>query len=259
MAKNIIMQVLTSVGYEPMYPFSPQQVLTGSFLSTSTGTRYNVTITGVPTPITNSFGNNMGIISFIPTVTNMDNITLSINGDEAKPILMSDGTTVRANTLIAGRNVLLKYYNNKFYLLLDKNQIGLSNVQNIAPENMPISTAVTNALNNKLNIPTLIPKNSNLNNYKTAGMFYNASNSDVSTIANVPVQQAFSLFVEIHAGVKQTFTSYTTNGIQSWVRNFWNGSWGQWYQQAYVLWGASDPDPSLGVNGNIYLKIDANK
>lgn len=27
MAKNIIMQVLTSAGYEPMYPFNPRQIL----------------------------------------------------------------------------------------------------------------------------------------------------------------------------------------------------------------------------------------
>lgn len=62
----------------------------------------------------------MGIISFIPTVNNMDNITLSINGDTARPILFADGTMVRANTLVAGRTVLLRYYNNNFYLLLDK-------------------------------------------------------------------------------------------------------------------------------------------
>ena len=57
----------------------------------------------MPVPLTNTFGNDMGIISFIPTVNNMDNITLSINGDTARPILFADGTTVRANTLVAGR------------------------------------------------------------------------------------------------------------------------------------------------------------
>ena len=55
MAKNIIMQVLTSAGYEPMYPFTPRQILNGSFLSTSTSSRYNISITGIPVPLTNSF------------------------------------------------------------------------------------------------------------------------------------------------------------------------------------------------------------
>lgn len=177
MSKNIIMQVLTSAGYEPMYPFNPKQILNGTFLSTSTNTQYNITVTGVPVPLTNSFGNDMGIISFYPTVNNMDNITLSINGDTAKPILLADGTTVRANTLVAGRNVLVRYYNNNFYLLLDKNQVGLSNVENISPADMPVSTAVTNALNNKLNTPVAIPKNANLNTYQTPGLYYCAANA----------------------------------------------------------------------------------
>ena len=71
MAKNIIMQVLTSAGYEPMYPFTPRQILNGSFLSTSTSSRYNISITGIPVPLTNSFGNDMGIIAFIPTINRM--------------------------------------------------------------------------------------------------------------------------------------------------------------------------------------------
>lgn len=257
MAKNIIMQVLTSAGYEPMYPFNPRQILNGTFLENSTNTQYNITITGVPVPLTNTFGNDMGIISFIPTVNNMDNITLSINGDTARPILFADGTTVRANTLVAGRTVLLRYYNNNFYLLLDKNQIGLGNVENVSPADMPISTAVTNALNNKLNTPVAIPRNANLNSYRTAGLYYNASSSDAATITNIPVQQAFSLFIEVHAGVKQTFTNYSTSGIQTWVRNYYNGTWSQWYQQAFVLYGNSEPNPTIGMDGNLYLKINS--
>lgn len=256
MAKNIIMQVLTSAGYEPMYPFNPRQILNGSFLETSTSSQYNITITGVPTPLTNSFGNDMGIIAFIPTVNNVDNITLSINGDTARPILFSDGVAVRADTLIASRTVFVKYYNNNFYLILDKNQVGLSNVDNTADIDKPVSTAVTNALNNKLNTPTKIPKNSNLNSYTTAGLYYNPSNADVATMSNVPSSVAFSLFVEIHAGVKQTFTNYSNSGIQTWVRNFYNGTWSPWIQQAFVLSGVTEPDPTIGMNGNLYLKIN---
>lgn len=254
MAKNIIMQVLTSAGYEPMYPFTPRQVLNATFLATSTSSQYNISITGIPVPLTNSFGNDMGIISFVPTVNNVDNITLSINGDTAIPILFADGVAVRANTLVNGRNVLVKYYNNNFYLILDKNQIGLSNVDNTSDADKPVSTAVTTALNNKLNTPTLIPRSANLNTYQTAGLYYNPSNSDVSTMTNVPTAQAFSLFVERHAGVKQTFTNYTTSGIQTWVRNYYNGSWSSWYQQAIVLSGTGNPNNANGMNGNIYIK-----
>lgn len=254
MAKNIIMQVLTSAGYEPMYPFTPRQILNSSFLATSTNIQYNISITGIPVPLTNSFGNDMGIIAFVPTVNNTDNITLSVNGDSALPILFADGVPVRANTLIAGRTVLVRYYNNNFYLILDKNQIGLSNVDNTSDANKPVSIAVTNALNNKLNIPTLIPQNANLNTYQTAGLYYSNSNSAVATMTNVPTKQSFSLFVEKHAGVKQTVTSYSTSGIQTWVRNFYNGTWSSWYQQAIILSGTGEPNNALGADGNLYLK-----
>ena len=235
MAKNIIMNVLTSAGYEPMYPFTPKQVLGATFLNTSTANQYNVSITGIPTPITNSFGNDMGIIVFIPTINNNDNITLSINGDTARQILFSNGTAVRANTLVANRAVLVRYYNNNFYLILDKNQVGLSNVDNT---------------------PVLIPKNANLNSYTTAGMYYNPTTADAATIANVPSPIAFSLLVERHAGVKKTFTSYSTSGIQMWVRNFYVGTWSDWYQVAVILSGKSEPNNAMGLNGNVYLKYE---
>lgn len=256
MAKNIIMNVLTSAGYEPMYPFTPKQVLGATFLNTSTANQYNVSITGIPVPITNSFGNDMGIIVFIPTINNNDNITLSINGDTARQILFSNGTAVRANTLVANRAVLVRYYNNNFYLILDKNQVGLSNVDNTADIDKPVSSAVQNLLATKLNTPVLVPRNANLNSYTTAGMFYNPANADVSTMTNTPASVAFSLFVERHAGVKQTFTNYSPTGIQTWVRNYYNGTWSEWYQVAIVLSGNSDPNNAVGMNGNIYLKYE---
>lgn len=256
MSKNIIMQVLTSSGYEPMYPFNPSQVLNATFLPTSTATQYNLTINGVPTPLTNSFGNMMGIISFIPTVTNGINPTISINGDTAYPILFPDGTAINTNTLIANRPTFVKYNNNNFYLILDKSQVGLSNVNNTSDIDKPISTATQNALNLKLNTPTLIPANSNLNSYTTGGLFYTNTNSLAATIVNTPTQTAFSLLVEKHIGTKQTVTAYTLTGIQTWVRNYSGGTWSSWTQQAFVFSGKTNPDASIGADGNIYLKYE---
>lgn len=253
---NIIMKVLTSSGYEPMYPFNPAQILNGTFETSSTASQYNLTVTGLPSPITSSFGNSMGIISFIPTLNNNDNIRISLNGDSSLPLLFSDGIPVRANTLIAGRIVFVKYYNNNFYLIVDKNQIGLSNVDNTADLDKPISTATQAALNNKLDIPAQIPNNSNLNSYTTAGLYYISSNSSASTINNSPVSVAFSLFVEKHSGVKQTLTAYTNSGVKTYVRNFYNGTWSTWYQQAFIITGTSDPANNIGEDGNIYIKTE---
>lgn len=257
MAKNIIMQVLTSAGYEPMYPFNPSMVLNGTFLETSTATQYDVSITGIEVPITNVDGNKMGIITFIPTLDNETGVSLSINGDVARPIVYADGSELEGGVLMANSFVYLKYQNDKFYLLLGKDQLGLSNVDNTSDMDKPISTAMQAALNNKLNTPQYIPKNSNLNTYQTAGMYYNSNDTEAATIANVPATQAFSLFVERHSGVKQTFTLYQTGGVQMWIRNYNNGTWGSWVQAAMVYSGKSDPSPSLGLNGNLYVKIES--
>ena len=107
-----------------------------------------------------------------------------------------------------------------------------------------------------MNTPTLIPRNSNLNNYKTAGFFYNNSSSDVATITNVATQQPFSLLVEQNVGIKQTFSANTTGGIQVWVRNLVGNVWTPWYQQTFTLYGESDPIETLGVDGNLYVKIN---
>lgn len=267
MAKNIIMQVLTSAGYEPMYPFSPNQVLNGTFLASSTASQYNISITGVSTPITNAFGNSMGIISFIPTINNNSNVTLSINGDTAKPILFANGAAVNQNTLISGRPVMLKYNNNNFYLLMDKNQIGLSNVDNTSDMDKPISNAVARALNNKLDKPIVIPSNANLNTYTEAGLYY--FSDDTYGVTNKPtdlVNRAI-LFVQSNKGTNgngavQTYyvintwgSSSAPQGMLIWTRTwFQSAGWTPWYQMAYVLSGTGTPSNSVGQNGNIYIK-----
>lgn len=78
---------------------------------------------------------------------------------------------------------------------------------------------------------TKIPAGADLNSYETTGMYYNGYNKDVATMANAPIDNAFSLLVEKHAGVKQTFTQYVTGNPRTWVRNKYNGTWGAWVEQ----------------------------
>jgi len=78
---------------------------------------------------------------------------------------------------------------------------------------------------------TKIPAGADLNSYETTGMYYNGYNKDVATMANAPIDNAFSLLVEKHAGVKQTFTQYVTGNPRTWVRNKYNGAWGAWVEQ----------------------------
>ena len=256
MARNIIMQVLTSAGYEPMYPFNPAMILNGTFLDSSTSAQYNITLTGISVPLTNAIGNSMGIIAFIPTVNNASGVTLSINGDTAKPIVYADGSNIPSNILKANSFVFLKYQNNKFYLLLGRDQLGLSNVDNTSDLNKPISIATQNALNTKLNVPQLIPAGANLNNYTTAGLYYNSMNADAQKMTNLPTKNAFSFKNNI-TGFLPTVTAYFATGVQTWVRNLdWTGNWGSWVQVAMVYNGVNEPTPDLGLDGNIYIKID---
>lgn len=260
MAINIIMQVLNSAGYEPMYPFNPAQTLNATVVDTSTASQYNLSITGIETPITNDIGSSMGIISFVPTVANAANAKLSINSDTARPIRMADGTNIKAGAFTANMPVFLKYNNAGYTLLLDKKAIGLENVDNTSDLNKPISTATQNALNQKLNIPHIVPNNANLNTYQTAGMYYCPTDSSARTMANLPTQRAFSLLVERSAGVTQTFTTYNytnySSGVKAWKRVYYDGTWSNWTQIAMVFSGTDNPSDNLGQDGNIYIKYE---
>lgn len=260
MSVNIIMQVLNSAGYEPMYPFNPAQCLNATVIDTSTASNYNISIVGVETPITADIGNSLGIISFIPNVGNAANATLSINGDTALPIRMADGSPIVAGVLKTTQPVFLKYYNAGFSLLVDKSSVGLNNVDNTSDLNKPISTATQNALDQKLNIPQLVPNNANLNTYQTAGMYYCATTASAKTMSNLPIQDAFSLLVEKSAGATQTFTTYNltnaTSGVRSWKRVYFNGTWSNWVQVGMVFYGTSNPANTLGQDGNIYIKYE---
>ena len=76
--------------------------------------------------------------------------------------------------------------------------------------------------------PIKIPASVNLNDYVTPGMYYCPADADAQTIQNVPVQCAFSLLIERHAGVKQTLTTYWTHDPKTFVRNEYMGDWSPW-------------------------------
>ena len=83
--------------------------------------------------------------------------------------------------------------------------------------------------------PIRLSPGTNLNNVTTPGMYYCPLDVEAKQIANVPVGYAFSLLVEKHAGVKQTFTQYLTNSPTIWTRNYYNGTWGPWIKAAQVV------------------------
>lgn len=79
-----------------------------------------------------------------------------------------------------------------------------------------------------------IPTSADLNNYQTPGIYHCMTNAIAATVGNVPAPAAFSLFVEKHAGVKQTFTRYEPLNPITFIRNYYDGTWGDWKQVAFI-------------------------
>lgn len=73
-----------------------------------------------------------------------------------------------------------------------------------------------------------IPASANLDSYENEGLYYCPLSADAATMSNVPQAVAFSLWVEKHAGTKQTFTTYSTTGWKIYVRNKYQTTWGPW-------------------------------
>lgn len=95
-----------------------------------------------------------------------------------------------------------------------------------------ITAAETNAKNYAdtgfIKKAILIPISANLNNYTSEGEFYCPANSTVSTLINCPVSDAFNLSIERHAGVVQTIKTFEPGNLQTYQRNYYNGTWGSW-------------------------------
>lgn len=105
--------------------------------------------------------------------------------------------------------------------------------------------------------PVYIGANGNLDSIITPGFYYCPTNADAYTIANKPVNTAFSLLVEQHAGIKQTFTIYNRDGKpRTFIRNSYADIWGAWSE---VMMGVHDTgwvNVSLqsGFTGSIQIR-----
>ena len=99
-----------------------------------------------------------------------------------------------------------------------------------------------------LAIPQRIPAGDDLNGYQTAGMYYCPLNADASTISNTPTNNAFSLLVERHAGVKQIFSEYMNNGAaKTFVRNLYSSTWSTWRK----VWDEGTDGSGSGLNADL--------
>lgn len=75
-----------------------------------------------------------------------------------------------------------------------------------------------------------VPRGADLNNMTRTGFYYSPANADVQTMTNTPSREAFALLVEQTAGVKQTWTRFNVNVTETWMRQYYSGSWGSWHK-----------------------------
>ena len=79
-------------------------------------------------------------------------------------------------------------------------------------------------------VPIRIWGGASINWILDPGFYFCPLTAEAKTIIGVPKPEAFSLLVEGHAGVKQTFTTYRNDIPETWVRNQYEGIWGNWYK-----------------------------
>ncbi|ATP09799.1 hypothetical protein CF134_18780 [Aeromonas salmonicida] len=130
-------------------------------------------------------------------------------------------------------DVLLNSTGNGTYLRLEANQISFNK--------NPISTAAQGAaagslvrrdfLESSLSIQTpsgalQIGGSANLNNYQTAGFYFQDSNASAGSGSNYPTAQAGSLVVTKAAGIIQEYTVYGTGA--RYIRTFYSPNWSAW-------------------------------
>ena len=75
-----------------------------------------------------------------------------------------------------------------------------------------------------------------LNNYKTAGIYYCGDGTLANTIINLPIKTAFYLeIVNMTKNTKQVFTAFNPSNPRSYIRTYYepNQEWGEWKEFAY--------------------------
>lgn len=78
--------------------------------------------------------------------------------------------------------------------------------------------------------PVLLEDGVDLNDITYAGFYRCNTNARAGTIQNTPLIESFSLLVERHAGVKQTLTRHHNSNPRTFIRNYYNNTWGQWFE-----------------------------
>jgi len=99
-----------------------------------------------------------------------------------------------------------------------------------------------------------------LNNYTTAGFYYQTTNADAASSSNYPVANAGSLTVQKSAGVTQQYYTYNDGSPEFYFRAFYNGSWSSWRKAWTNVNDGSgsglDADTVDGLQASVFVRND---
>ena len=140
------------------------------------------------------------------------------------PVPVENGGTGSANAAGARTNLGLGAVSVENVLPIAKGGTGATDA----------ATALANLAAYDLGRGTNIPNNSDLNNYKTIGVYYVLSGSEAATISNSPVSNGGFKLVVQHAGITAStaprlFHWLLEQSTNNWYVRYYNGSsWGSW-------------------------------
>jgi len=153
-----------------------------------------------------------------------NNITLTADATNDKITIAAKDTVTTVSTTGNGNAVTSITANNGALTVKKDNTFSLSN-----------------HTHNYFPLQTEIPNNSNLNNYKTTGIYYCASNASAQTISNRPsgVNLAFTLVV-LPSVETQILITFSDAIYKRWYRS--------WEPVAWTDWVLIGPVPPYGIN-----------
>lgn len=263
MSQNITMRELVGGEYSDLYPYNPALCQMAKTTSESTADNYKLAVADLSVDIVAKNSTELGIIVFIPNISNNAGAKITINNGSTYPIYFSNGILITEGVLKEGEPVAVIYNNGGtdkfgFYLINSKAQAGLDNVDNTSDLEKPISTATQEELDNKINNPLSLKNNTNLNDLTKAGLYYNLITTN--TYENLPEGvsgKAFQLMVMgTEEGCCQTLSVAVSTGAQVYSRTYLNETWGIWGQHAMVFHGEEKPS-FPAPSGSIFIKVAA--
>lgn len=170
-------------------------------------------------------------------------ISFKLDGDVTQITNLENLNNITNKTEATAASINLKNFNEKLtqhngLITTLQNLIGTNTTNNnnsifsrlASLENSNLSTSNIDERISNFFEGTIIPTNSDLNTYKTPGIYKCIDDSVANGLRNKPINKAFSLIVLRHKNnsVRQIINEYDNNNI--WVRNYRNveQNWSDW-------------------------------